>query len=43
MIFGLFIVAVTLDGIDKKFQYQIDQLKKENKRLRDKLFQSNRY
>jgi demethoxyubiquinone hydroxylase (CLK1/Coq7/Cat5 family) len=39
LIIGLAIVAIVMDGIEKKFQYQIDNLKKENKHLRQKIFE----
>lgn len=34
----LAIVAVTVDGIEKKLQYQIDKLKTENKQLKSRVF-----
>jgi demethoxyubiquinone hydroxylase (CLK1/Coq7/Cat5 family) len=35
----LAIVSVVLDAVEKKFQYQINQLKHENKKLRQRLFE----
>ncbi|MBT2723061.1 hypothetical protein [Bacillus sp. ISL-46] len=38
LIIGLTIVAVVLDKIEKQFKIQLDQIKKENRELKRRVF-----